>query len=193
MKVIGLAGGIGSGKTSLLSVFDEENIPIFNADQIAKQLQNNELKDTISAQFGSGIFKEGVLDRKQLASIVFKDQAQLKILNRLVHPAVANAFENFKKMHQEAKLVVKEAAILFETGAAENCDYTILVTADENNRIDRIMKRDGGLSKEKIKARMAQQWPDEKKVLLADFIVINENLNEAKRNLRKIISYLKSL
>tara|TARA_E500000075_G_C6988689_1_gene321470 strand:+ start:224 stop:805 length:582 start_codon:yes stop_codon:yes gene_type:complete len=193
MKVIGLTGGIGSGKTSLLPVFDEENIPIFNADQIAKQLQNNELKDAISAQFGSGIFKEGVLDRKQLASIVFKDQAQLKILNRLVHPAVANAFENFKKMHQEAKLVVKEAAILFETGAAENCDYTILVTADENNRIDRIMKRDEGLSKEKIKARMAQQWPDEKKVLLADFIVINENLNEAKRNLRKIISYLKSL
>ena len=193
MKVIGLTGGIGSGKTSLLPVFDEENIPIFNADQIAKQLQNNELKDAISAQFGSGIFKEGVLDRKQLASIVFKDQAQLKILNRLVHPAVANAFENFKKMHQEAKLVVKEAAILFEAGAAENCDYTILVTADENNRIDRIMKRDEGLSKEKIKARMEQQWPDEKKALLADFIVINENLNEAKRNLRKIISYLKSL
>ena len=90
-------------------------------------------------------------------------------------------------------MVVKEAAILFETGAAENCDYTILVTANEKNRIDRIMKRDQGLSREKIKGRMAQQWPDEKKVLLADFIIINENLNEAKRNLKKIISYLKSL
>ena len=193
MKIIGLTGGIGSGKTSLLPVFDEENIPIFNADHLAKELQNNELKDAIRAQFGSGIFTGGILDRSKLATIVFKDPAQLKILNRLVHPAVADAFENFKKMHQEAKLVVKEAAILFETGAAENCDYTILVTADEKSRIDRIMKRDKGLSKEKIKARMAQQWLDEKKVLLADFIVINENLNDAKKNLRKIISYLKSI
>jgi len=190
MKTIGLTGGIGSGKSSLLPVFIAENIPVFEADKVAKELQEEELKPELIKHFGASLYASGRLDRKALATLVFQDSTKLELLNSLVHPAVAKAFEVFKDHHKEASLVVKEAAILFETGGAATCDYTILITAPKAARIARVHQRDG-LDKGAVEARMAQQWPDEKKIPLADFVIQNEDLARAKADLKRVLSALK--
>ncbi len=190
MKTIGLTGGIGSGKSSLLSVFEANNIPVFKADDIAKKLLDTTLRSDIESHFGSGLYVGNRLDRKALAALVFTDKKRLNHLNALVHPAVAKAFDAFKAAHQEAPLVVKEAAILFESGGAQSCDYTILITAPKKERIKRVMQRDQ-LSEAAILARMAQQWTDEKKIPLADFVIQNENLSIAKEQLKAILTKLK--
>jgi len=190
MKSIGLTGGIGSGKSSLLSVFEANNIPVFQADDIAKKLLDTTLRSDIESQFGVGLYVGNRLDRKALAALVFTDKKRLNHLNALVHPAVAKEFDAFKAAHQEAPLVVKEAAILFESGGSQSCDYTILITAPKKERIKRVMQRDQ-LSEAAILARMAQQWPDEKKIPLADFVIQNENLSRAKEELQAILTKLK--
>lgn len=191
MKSIGITGGIGSGKSSLLAVFEAENIPVFKADNVAKNLLNTNLKPFIEKHFGVALYSGGDLDRKALATIVFKDKKKLELLNELVHPAVALAFEQFKAAHPEASLVVKEAAILFESRAANQCDYTILITAPENERIKRVMQRDN-INLEAVKARMANQWSDEKKIPLSDFVIENKDLLAAKAELKNVLKKIKS-
>lgn len=190
MKSLGLTGGIGSGKSSLLAVFEAEKIPVFQADKVAKNLLHTSLKPLIEKHFGVALYKKGNLDRKALSAIVFEDKKKLELLNKLVHPQVALAFDQFKAAHREAPLVVKEAAILFETGGTNECDYTILITAPKKERIKRVMLRDGVNSKA-VEARMAHQWPDEKKIPLADFIIENKDLVTAKAELKTILRELK--
>lgn len=190
MKSLGLTGGIGSGKSSLIAVFEAENIPVFQADKVAKNLLNTSLKSSIEKHFGIALYKMGKLDRKALAAIVFEDKQKLELLNKLVHPQVAMAFEQFKAAHLDAPMVVKEAAILFETGGAKKCDYTILITAPEKERIKRVMLRDG-IEIKAVKTRLAHQWSDEKKIPLADFVIENKDLDKAKAELKAILKKLK--
>lgn len=189
MIVIGLTGGIGSGKSTLLSWIKSEGIPVFESDKVANTLLNTELKQKISHHFGANLYTQGQLDTKALAGLVFENEDLLNILNSIVHPAVGHAFNLFIKNHKEAKAVVKEAAILFETGAYKQCDFMILVTASKEERIARVMKRDS-VSREAVLVRMNRQWSEAKKRALADAVIENRNLEDAKLQLQQILKGL---
>ena len=187
MIIIGLTGGIGSGKSTFLSWFSDQGIPIFESDKVAKELLNTSLKPLIRQQFGNKLYKKGHLDTQALASLVFENNSLLKKLNTIVHPAVADAFELFIKTNNQARLVVKEAAILFETGAYKRCDFTILICAPKEARIARVMQRDS-VSREAVLNRMRKQWPDSKKRPLADAIIENKDLQTALKQLESLVN-----
>ena len=177
MKIVGITGGIGSGKTTVCKVFEQLGIPVYNADNSAKRLLDTDsiLMNNVCLLFGNNIYVQGKLDRTELASIVFSDTEKLRQLNELVHPTVATDFKQWTD-RQNGDIVIKEAAILFETGGYKALDTTILIHAPENIRIERVMKRDGVSSKE-VKARMNNQWPEQRKMELADHIIENHNGN----------------
>jgi len=175
--VIGITGGIGSGKSTVCRVFQMLGAPVFEADVAAKQLYetSEEIKNGLIRLYGAGIYKaDGKLDRKKLASIVFSDDIQLAKVNKLVHPAVRKQFENWLKEHAHFPYVIHEAAILFESGFYKIMDYTILITAPEKQRIQRVAERDG-VDEETVKNRIKKQWPEEDKQKLADKILLNDN------------------
>lgn len=174
---IGITGGIGSGKTTVCSVFKLLGIPVFEADKAAGQIMNrdNKLKSVISNAFGKDIYDPvGVVNRKKLAEIVFNDKTQLERLNNMVHPAVRNEFLIWSKMYERLPYIIMEAAILFESGFGDLADYTILVTAPEDERIKRVQKRDGE-SISSIKNRISNQYPEKKKEEMADLVLYNDN------------------
>ena len=190
MKVIGLTGGIGSGKTTVLRWFETQNIPCFESDAVAKTLLNSSLKSTVSKSFGNNIYdSSGMLNRKKLAARVFNNSKELVKLNTIVHPAVENAFEDFKQKHKEDSIIIKEAAILFESGGYKNCDSIILVIASEESRIQRVLKRDK-IKKNDVEARIKLQWPDDKKKVLSDYLIQNEYLETALDQAKKILNSL---
>lgn len=174
MKVIGITGGIGSGKTTTCQIFEQLNVPVYYADVRAKQLMAEEpLRSKITQAFGEKAYKNGQLDRAYLASEVFSSKEKLSVLNGLVHPAVADDFDEWLEQNEKAPYVLKEAAILFESGAYHAVDYTVLVIAPEEVRVARVVERDGTTEDEVIK-RMNNQWTQERKVKLADHIINND-------------------
>ena len=189
MKIIGLTGGIGSGKSTLMKCFQSKGFPCFESDKIGMELMNGELKQEIIDNFGSQLFTTGNLDRNQLSELVFNNETALGKLNKIVHPAVGNAFRKFKDEHKKATLIIKESAILFETGIFKNCDFVILICAAKKNRILRVMNRDE-LSRKAVLKRMENQWDDKKKRPLADFIIENTTLEVAKDQLESILNKL---
>ncbi|SVD72383.1 uncharacterized protein METZ01_LOCUS425237 [marine metagenome] len=174
MKRIGLTGGIGAGKTCVSKVFQKLGISIFNADKIAKEYMqsSDELKEAIKELFGNNVFKKGILQSKILAEIVFNDYEKLIQLNRLVHPFVLEIFDKWQKK-QNAPFVLKEAAILFESGAYKKLDAVICVSAPMRVKIERVMKRDNCTKKEVLK-RMNNQMPENEKEKLSDFVILND-------------------
>lgn len=186
MIVIGLTGGIGSGKSTLLSWFKSKGIPVFESDKVANELLNTKLREEVSLHFGANLYATGSLDTQALAALVFENSHLLQTLNSIVHPAVAHAFTLFLKTNSKAKAVVKEAAILFETGAYKQCDFAILVCAPKEERIARVMRRDS-VSREAVIARMNRQWSDAKKRILADAVIENTNLEEATHQLEQLL------
>jgi dephospho-CoA kinase len=176
MIQVGLTGGIGSGKTIVSKIFEKLGVPVFNSDEKAKELTatDPEIKEKIILRFGKGIFTSEGLDRKKLASIVFSDPIALAGLNYIIHPAVRNSFELWLSENASAPYVIREAAILFETGAYKECDKLITVFAPEEIRIERVMKRDG-VSAEDVKKRILNQASDDYRMKLSDFIIFNDN------------------
>ena len=174
MKRIGLTGGIGSGKTCVSKVFQTLGIPIFNADKIAKEYMqsSDKLKEAIKEIFGNNVIKKGILQNKILAEIVFNDNEKLIQLNRLVHPFVLEIFDKWQKK-QNAFFVLKEAAILFESGAYKKLDAVICVSAPMRVKIERVMKRDNCTKKEVLK-RMNNQMVENEKEKLSDFVILND-------------------
>ncbi len=173
-RIIGLTGGIGSGKTLVSKVFSTLQIPVFHADDEAKKLYDTDpdlLKGVVKL-FGNEILFEGCLNKVRLAQIVFQNEELLMELNRLVHPAVGKSFKSWYE-RQNSPYVLREAAILIESGSYQDCDAIILVTADESLRIKRVMKR-SGLTSEEVQKRIFKQWPDEKKRAHCDFEIHND-------------------
>lgn len=172
-KIVAITGGIGSGKSRIVRLFSTLGIPCYQADERAKALMNNDpvLKEKICAAFGDEAYQKGNLHREYLSKIVFNDPSQLANLNGIVHPAVANDFNQWVK-EQKTAYVVKEVAILFETGGNKKADISLLVTAPEQLRIERVMQRDQ-CTQEEVERRMANQWSDKKKIPLADFVLQN--------------------
>ncbi len=186
MKVLGLTGGIGSGKTTVANMFRELGVPVYIADDEAKKLMNSDplVQQKIISLFGKEAYENNTLNRKFLAGRVFGNKDLLEKLNAIVHPAVGKHFEEWKKI-QTGEYVVYEAAILFEKGGYKKCDKTLLITAPLEVKLERIMARDKS-TREEIEARMNNQWPDEKKAKMADFILSNIDLEETRREVRKI-------
>jgi dephospho-CoA kinase len=176
MIKVGITGGIGSGKSTVCKVFRVLGIPVFEADSIAKQLMNTDpsLREKLINLFGSPVYQQDqTIDRKYLAGIVFNNPSLLAQLNEIVHPAVRMAFDQWCRA-QETPYVLHEAAILFESGFYKMMDKTIAVVTDEKERIDRVVKRDR-ISVELVMQRMKNQWNDEARIKLADFIIGNND------------------
>lgn len=190
-KIIGVTGGIGSGKTTIVNYIHTKGYPVYIADEAGKKvMQQPKVIQQVNALFeGKVLLDDGSLDRSKIASLVFNDEQLLSALNQIVHPAVVSDFEEFKKQNSQQPLVFKEAAILFESGSYKDCDATILITAPLNVRIDRVVKRDG-ISKEAVLQRMKNQLTDEEKQKLATFTVENMELNHAFKSIDEIIDKL---
>jgi dephospho-CoA kinase len=186
MKIVGLTGGIGSGKSAVGAVFSSQGVPCYQSDSSAKKLmhQDPELINQIKALFGDDLYEGEKLNRGKLAEVVFADKSKLESLNAIVHPRVKEDFQLFLSQ-QNADYVIKEAAILFETGGAEDCDVTILVTAPEDLRIERVMKREKS-KLEHIKSRMRHQWSDEKKIPIADYVINNIDWDKTLKKVEEI-------
>lgn len=192
-KIIGLTGGIGSGKTTVAKIFESLGVPIYIADVEAKKLMESEfIIRKIEEEFGSSVISNHQIDRMVLAKIVFDSPEKLKKLNEIVHPAVAKDFESWVAKHLDHPFVIKETAILFEMGGDKFCDKTILVTAPKEIRIDRVMKRDRVTETEVLK-RMNQQWSDDRKLNLADFIINNIDSCDLFSSVTNIIKKLNNL
>lgn len=190
-KIIGVTGGIGSGKTTIVNYIHTKGYPVYIADEAGKKvMQQPKVIQQVNALFeGKVLLDDGSLDRSKIASLVFNDEQLLSALNQIVHPAVASDFEEFKKQNSQQPLVFKEAAILFESGSYKDCDATILITAPLNVRIERVVKRDG-ISKEAVLQRMKNQLTDEEKQKLATFTVENMELKHAFKSIDEIIDKL---
>ena len=186
MKVVGLTGGIGSGKSTIARLFAALGIAVYDSDTEAKKLINTsaEIKKRIVEVFGAEAYAEGGYNRAYMADIVFRNPDKLAVLNSIVHPVLADDFNQWVAL-QTSPYVIKEAAILFESGSYKNCDFIITVTAPEALRISRCMSRDGS-TEAQVRARMAQQWTDAQRIALSDTVIENINLEETEKRVREL-------
>ena len=195
MIKVGLTGGIGSGKSTVSKILISKGFSVYNSDNRAKWLMNNNdnLKSNIISIFGNKAYLKGSLNRKYLSAKVFNDSLKLKALNNLVHPLVAIDFKNWL-LHQKSKdFVFKEAAILIESGAYKEMDKIIVVSCPENIRLERVLKRDGN-SPELVKKRMQNQISETEKINHADFVIKNNGSeSDLVLEVEFIISELKNL
>jgi len=176
MLKIGITGGIGSGKTTVCKLFEIMGIPVYYADERAKWLISNDvlLKEKLSTAFGHEAYHhDGAYNRAYISKVVFNDSEKLSLLNSLVHPAVFEDSEKWLVKHKEFPYIIKEAALLFESGSYKQMDRILLVEAPLEKRIDRVIKRDK-VTRASVIARMNAQWAEEKKRALAHDLIIND-------------------
>jgi dephospho-CoA kinase len=189
-KIIGLTGGIGSGKTTAANEFLSLGIPVYITDKEAKNLmQSDAVLNQIKDEFGTEVFDKDVLIREKLSEIVFKDANKLAQLNGIVHPAVKQHFKQWLSEHQNDPFVVYESAILFESGSYKQCDIVINVVAPLETRIQRVIERDK-TTREKVLERIKNQWNDEEKSSKSDFIIENTSIEALKLEIVKILKFL---
>ena len=193
MKIIGLTGGIGSGKTILAKEFSKNYIQVYNSDERAKFLMNNskDLKDSLIKCFGSNTYVDDSLNKTYLSSLIFNDRKSLELMNSIVHPQVEKDFMGWMKTKDE-KYVIYESALIFETGSYKRNDFNILVTSDISVRINRIMNRDK-IDKSLAMLKINNQWKDEKKIPLADYIFVNSTIDENIQTVKKLVTYFNSI
>jgi dephospho-CoA kinase len=172
---VGITGGIGAGKSIISRIFDTLGIPIYVADTRAKWLMANDLdlRNTLIQHFGEESFQGGELNRVYLARTVFSSPQKVEILNSLVHPRVAFDFKAWIEGHN-SPYVLKEAALLFEAGSYKELDKTILVTATEEVRVERVLKRDSHRNRQDVLNIISKQWPEDRKTKLSDFQITND-------------------
>lgn len=189
-KIIGLTGGIGSGKSTVARYIKSKGIPVYIADDEARKLTDlPEIRAKIVEAFGDSLLRDSIIDRKLLSEIVFNNPEHLQKLNAIIHPAVREHFIKWLKLHKDHEYVIKEAAILFESGSYKDCDLIIAVEAPENTRIERVMQRDG-VAKEAVLARMRNQWTDAMRAEKSDLVIHNIELDSMKM---EVDDFLKNL
>lgn len=192
-KIIGLTGGIGSGKSTVASFFKELGVPVYIADDEAKKLMEDpEIVSKVQSVFDENVIENNALNRKKIAELVFSAPEKLKKLNSVIHPEVKKHFLSWVKLNNNHPFVIKEAAILFESGTYKDCDKIIVVTAPEAVRIQRVMSRDK-VSEDQVLERIKNQWTDEKKIQLSDYVIQNTDFESTKRNVVKILKELKKM
>jgi dephospho-CoA kinase len=185
-KILGLTGGIGSGKTTVAKMFEALGVPVYNADQSAKMLMQSsqDLKDKIKQLLGEDAYTENRLNKAFISEKIFNNKVLLSQINALVHPEVARDFNSWLTL-QTSVYVIKEVAILFETAAEDQFDYILTVTAPEAIRIQRIIERDQ-IALTKIKAVISNQLQDSEKTVKSDFVILNTDLNDTKNQVYDI-------
>lgn len=189
-KVIGITGGIGSGKTTVAKEFALYGIPIYITDLEAKKLmQSDSVLKLIREEFGNKVFEDDKLIRGRLSEIVFNNAECLAKLNSIVHPAVKEDFKNWLLENHNNPYVIYESAILFESGRNKECDFVINVVAPLEVRIERVITRDN-TTREKILERIKNQWNDDEKSLKSDFIIDNSSRESQKVGIVKILNFL---
>jgi dephospho-CoA kinase len=194
MKIVGLTGGIGSGKTTVSNMFKDLGVPVYIADNEAKNLMSSSkvIKRKLIDLFGPKAYEDNSLNRTYIASKIFNDDTYLQKMNAIIHPKVASHFKHWLQK-QTSRYVIKEAAIIFEHNMQSQYDYVITVIANEEDRINRILKRDN-TTKDKIMSIMKHQLSDDEKVKLSDFVIINDKLEHTKEQVLNIHnSILKNL
>lgn len=186
MKIVGLTGGIGSGKTTVAKEFAKLGVPIYIADVEAKKLMNRSkvIRRKLIKLFGDKAYVDTTLNRPFLAEAIFNDKEKLQQMNSIVHPKVANHFKKWL-LKQDASYVIKEVAILFENNSYKHCDFIITVTADINLRIERLLNRDD-TTKKKIQAIIDNQWSDDEKIKGSHYVINNDTLDSTKTQVFKI-------
>ena len=192
MKIIGLTGGIGSGKTTVAKLFSKlNNNAIYIADVEAKKLMSSSevIKRKLIEKFGEKSFLDNQLNRKFIAEIVFKDKEKLSQLNAIVHPEVRTHFQEFVKNNSNQSYIIYENAILFESKSNFFCDIIISVYADLETKIQRVISRDS-CSKKEVLSRMKNQWKDDKKLLQSNYVIYNEKVEETEICVNKIHNIL---
>lgn len=190
-KIIGLTGGIGSGKTTVANEFASHGIPVYITDQEAKKIMQSEVVlSQIRNEFGDAVFENGILIREKLSEIVFNNPKKLDALNGIVHPAVKEHFKKWLINHENEPFIIYESAILFETGSYKECDFIINVVAPIDIRIRRVISRDK-TTREKVLERMKNQWNDEDKSSKSDFIIENTSMKALKLDIVKILNFLR--
>ncbi len=186
MFLVGITGGIGSGKTTVCKIFEALGVPVYYSDERAKWLLNNDdnVKSKVVALLGNNAYINGTLNRSFIAEKVFANKSLLEQYNEIVHPAVAEDTLNWTTQHLDEPYVLKEAALLVETGSYLNLDKLIVVTAPENIRIARVMQRDR-LTQAEVTARIKNQMPESEKVKLADYVIINDGTHSLIEQVKK--------
>jgi dephospho-CoA kinase len=192
MKIVGLTGGIGSGKTTVANFFSlYKNVAVYIADIEAKKLMNSSkvIKEKLIKSFGEQSYVNGILNRKYISNIVFKNKEKLSELNAIVHPEVRNHFQEFIKKNHQKEYIIYENAILFESKSNLFCDIIITVFVDIDTKIKRVISRDKSTKKE-VLDRMKNQWSDSKKMLQSNYVIYNKNIEETKNNVDRIHNIL---
>ncbi|NNF74235.1 MAG: dephospho-CoA kinase [Flavobacteriaceae bacterium] len=186
MKIVGLTGGIGSGKTTVAKMFMELGVPVFFADIEAKKLMKSSkvIRRKLIQLFGNKAYIDDELNRPFIASKIFNDEALLEKMNGIIHPKVVKRFQRWAAK-QIMPYLISEVAILFENDSYKNYDYIITVVAKEEDRIKRLLERDD-TTEEKIRAIMRNQWPDEDKIRLSDYVIVNNDLQITTEQVKRI-------
>jgi len=189
-KIIGLTGGIGSGKSTVAKAFENLGVPVYIADDAAKKImETNAVIQLVQNEFGSAIIRQDKIDRQQLAAVVFENPEKLQLLNSIVHPLVQKDFEEWIEKHQNYSFIIKEAAILFESGSYKDCDKIITVIAPLATRIQRVIDRDAS-NREAILQRIRNQWTDEMRMAKSDYVIENIDLENTQSQISKIYKLL---
>jgi dephospho-CoA kinase len=177
---VGITGGIGSGKSLVCHIFKCFGVPVYDADGRAKSLMTSDqvLVNQIKTAFGQKVYhNDGTLDRSFLSKATFGNPERLAILNGFVHPRVAEDYKAWLSNHQDSRYVLREAALLYEVGADRSIDRMIVVSAPEELRIHRVLRRDKHRTKEDVQLIIKSQWPEENKLKRADHIIYNDDKN----------------
>ncbi len=186
MMLVGLTGGIGSGKTTVAKMFVDLGVPVFIADVEAKKLMRSSkvIKRKLMQLFGEDTYIDGMLNKPLIASKIFNDKEMLQKMNAIIHPKVGKRFKKWA-LKQNAPYIISEVAIIFENNTQKNYDCIITVIASEEERMKRIIKRDS-TSEKKIKAIMNNQWDDTDKIKHSDYVIYNTSLEETHKQVQKL-------
>jgi dephospho-CoA kinase len=190
-KIIGLTGGIGSGKTTVANYFLSKGIPVYIADDEARKImRSGEIIKAIKNAFGESFFEGDLLNREKLAETVFNNPEELKRLNAIVHPAVKKHFKQWILEHDTFPYVIYEAAILFESGNYKDFDLIITVTAPVESRIQRVINRDN-TTRDQVLKRINAQWTDKQRVSKSNYVVENIDSDTTEKKIEEILKKLK--
>ena len=178
-KIIGLTGGIGSGKTTIANHLKSLAIPVYNSDEQAKKiLYLPKTIKSLKSVFGNRIFTNNLLDKEKLSHLVFNNQEELKVLNQIIHPKVKIDFDKWLFANKNSALVIKEAAILFESGSYKDCDAIISISAPQEIRVQRVIERDH-VNYDEVMSRINNQWTDEMRNKKSDYVIDNQDIKIA--------------
>lgn len=195
MKIIGITGNMGSGKSIVSRLFESMGIPVYIADIESKKLTESSsvIKEKLIEKFGKNLYQENNLDKKQLADLIFNNKQNLEYVNSVIHPEVHKDFNEWTSRHRAYDLLAIESAILFESGFKRSVDFSVNISSPLEIRIQRVMKRDR-ITREAVILRLNNQLSDEEKNKLADFVIINDDKKAVipqTENLLNLLNLLK--